>query len=98
MALAFALNIFAVIPAAESHEKGENVSHYVISAMGDFSKAPAKSYHNHVEKCGVASCAIGLPAYFSVTTTAFGTKTPFNTIAAHATLRHLTPLDRPPKN
>ncbi|MCF8466349.1 MAG: hypothetical protein K9G33_03020 [Sneathiella sp.] len=98
MALAFALNIFAVMPAAESHEKGEDASHHMISATGDFSKAPAKSHHNHMEKCGVASCAIGLPAYFSVTTTAFGTKTPFNTIVAQVTLRHLTPLDRPPKN
>lgn len=97
MALAFALNIFSVIPMAESHAKGEDASHYMTSAMNDVSKTPAMLHHDHVEKCGVASCAIALPAHFSVTATVFGTKIPFNTIVAQATLRHLTPPDRPPK-
>ncbi len=96
MALVFALNIFAIVPMAESHAKGEDISHYMISATDDSTNASTKLHHNHVEKCGVASCAIVLPTYFSVSATVFGTKTPFNTIVAQVTSRHLTPPDRPP--
>lgn len=97
LALAFVLNVFAIIPSAESHETGEHASHYMVSTAGDLANSHETDRHNHIEKCGMASCAIGLPLHFIVTTTAFGTKTPFDMWSMQVTSHHLTPLDRPPK-
>lgn len=97
MALAFVFNVFAIIPSAESHEKSEHASHYMVSTADDLSNSHETDRHNHIEKCGMVTCAIGLPSHFTATTTTFVTKTAFDIWTAQAASRHLTPLDRPPK-
>ena len=97
VALAIALNVFAIIPSAESHEANESPSHFMVSATGDLSKSHETDRHNHIEKCGMVSCAIGLPANFQVTTTTFGTKTPFDVIAVQVLSLASAPPEHPPK-
>lgn len=96
LALAFVLNVFAIIPSAESHEQGEHASHYMVSTADDLPNSHEIDRHNHMEKCGMATCAIDLPLHFIVTKVAFGTKTPFDIRTTQVTSRHLTPPDRPP--
>ena len=98
IALAIALNVFAVIPSAESHAASESASHFMVSAAGDLSKSHETDRHNHIEKCGMTSCAISLPANFQVTPTAFGTRTTFDAFTIQVASLASVPPEQPPKN
>ena len=97
MVLAVVLNVFAIIPSAESHEANESPSHFMVSATGDLSKSHETDRHNHIEKCGMISCAFSLPANFQVISTAFGAKTPFCVIAVQVASISFAPPKHPPK-
>jgi|TARA_R100000455_G_scaffold30049_1_gene20724 hypothetical protein len=97
MTLAIAINVFAIIPSAESHEAIESVSHIMVSAADDLSKSHETDRHNHIEKCGMISCAFSLPANFQVISTAFGAKTPFCVIAVQVASISFAPPKHPPK-
>tara|TARA_R110000782_G_scaffold259957_1_gene351033 strand:+ start:3188 stop:3538 length:351 start_codon:yes stop_codon:yes gene_type:complete len=98
MAIAIALNVFAIIPTAESHQAIESATHFMVSAADDLSKSHETDRHNHIEKCGMTSCAISLPANFQVTPTAFGTKTSFDAFAVQVASLASAPPEQPPKN
>jgi hypothetical protein len=97
IALAFVLNVFAIIPAAESHDADESASHFMATTTDDLSKSHDSDRHNHIEKCGMISCAISLPVNFQVSSTAFVTKTSFDVIAVQVASLAFAPPKHPPK-
>ncbi|MEH6524919.1 MAG: hypothetical protein V7723_02515 [Sneathiella sp.] len=97
IALIFVFNIFAIVPLSESHSKDSDISHFMVSAMDDMSERPDKMRHDHIEKCGVASCSIAVPDFSSATSAVFGQKTSFSVSTTQLGSLHVIPPDRPPR-
>ncbi|CAH1387970.1 hypothetical protein [Candidatus Nitrotoga sp. M5] len=97
VAVAFAFGVFSGMPASAHHADTAGQSHFDTAIDDHLTSSHKQTQGSHIEKCGVASCAIAMPLHFTVTTTAFGTKTPFDMWSMQVTSHHLTPLDRPPK-
>ncbi|GLQ07444.1 hypothetical protein [Sneathiella chinensis] len=62
MLVAFVTSLFSVIPTSLSHAKNHEGSH-IMSVQGMApAPSPENTRHMHMEKCGMTSCSVSVPA------------------------------------
>ena len=59
----FLVNLVSVIPSAMHHPKEHGVTHQILSDAVDLAKSAEKQRHDHIENCGMISCAVAISRY-----------------------------------
>jgi len=96
IALLFALNLLSVIPISENHPKDNGITHSASMKIEDSAHKHKKQIHDHVEHCGMVSCAIAFSDFNSLTVNYFDVIARFQIINTKLNTLHHTPSGRPP--
>ncbi|MEH6527410.1 MAG: hypothetical protein V7723_15185 [Sneathiella sp.] len=96
VALFFTFSVFSMMPVSAHHADADTQTHHAVSVDNHTTSDHQKDGNFHVEHCGVASCSMSLPGFFTYASTIFGAKVLFEVNASQLTSLHLLPTDRPP--
>ncbi len=96
IALLFALNLLSVIPISENHPKDNGITHSVTIKHDDFAHDQDRQVHDHVEHCGMASCAIAFNNFDTNSVNHFNVKARYLITDIVLDTLHHTPPGRPP--
>lgn len=97
LALSLTLSVFSMGQVSAHMDVYDSPSQITESSENHKTSNHESTKSFHIEKCGIASCAIAFPDFFTYSSTEFGKKVPFEVTSSRVASLGYLPPHRPPK-